>query len=553
MRKLAIFFVSLTSLSIQAEDLLVDHSTYFKKSTAQSSTLPASGKCQVFDNTLVSAKSIETNGDHLKVTLQNNLTDCAFTTGYFYRPHVSREANLITLTQQSIFKLKNISASYLPKEQKCDISPGVYSTNNTIGSVVDDHYSVTLKKLTPNCSFNSGYLYEGHTKKGALAVQLTADSYLKKSAKQASQLPASEKCYLPIGLYPLGAGASSFGEEHYKITLASNLPNCSFNSGYVYYDHTNWKQPYVEPSEPDFTFPLPGGYYTSGWCKCRNIGTSPHIGQDISKAGTKNAIAVQDGKVTSTTYSSSCGYISYIKDEWGTNWRYVHLNRPAVAEGRKIDQGQHFASISQYPKSGCGSGPHLHFERRSAGYFGDSSTGKSCQNGYRSCYYDPIKPWRSGYNSKQVSSRQDSSKQDIKVVNWSQSDSSMPSSCKVPLANLAQIERERFESYGISNNQNITVNFEIIDRHDLPSLFNASAYLDNNKTNLCKGNRCAVHWQLVAESNEGQLTTIFYHNRTRNVALLRETEEKFCLPENATRYWMLIKDNKGNKLRVEIK
>ncbi len=547
MKKIIILGLSAFACLLQAEDLLINQTTYFKKSTAQSSSLPSSDKCEVADNSLVSANSISSVNGHYKVTLQNHTANCSFASGYFYQPHVDRESHLVTVTHHSVFKKKRVSSTQLPNSDKCDIAPGVYAATMPVGSVDGGHYYLKLKKMLSECAFSQGYLWEGHTKKGSLAVQITSSTYFKKTPKQSSELPSSDKCYMGEGLYALGANAVASAPTHYQITLAQNLANCSFKSGYVFYDHTQWKKPYVPPAKPQFTFPLPGGYYTSGWCKCRNIGTSPHIGQDISKGGTKKAVAVQNGKLTSTTYSSSCGYISYLKDDWGANWRYVHLNRPSVSAGSRVSPGQHLAYISQYPKSGCGSGAHLHFERRSAGYFKDSPASKSCQNGKQSCYYDPIKPWRSSYNAKSI--------QTLSVddnINWMQDTSQSTAMCKVELEQLNPVKSSRFEAYPINTDDNLMVDIQFKSRDAAADVINANVFLKGNQNNLCKGQRCVTQWQLVSESIDGKLTNIFFHNRVRNIPLVREAEEMFCVPQNQSRYWLLLKDNSGKQCRTEI-
>ncbi|WMS86639.1 M23 family metallopeptidase [Pleionea litopenaei] len=536
------------SSQLMSEDLLINQDTHFKTSTEQSSNLPSQEKCEVAAGTLVSVESIQTSNNHYRVDLSNQLTQCNLSSGYFYQDHVVRESKLITVTQNTVFKKRRLSSSQLPISEKCDVSPGVYAAQSDVPNVVEGHYYLNLRELTVNCSFSQGYFWEGHTQKGSLAIQITGETFLKKQAIQSSELPASDKCIMPVGLYALGAGASRSGETHYQITLAKTLPDCSFNTGFVYFDHTGWKKPYVAPPEPTWSFPLPGGYYTSGWCQCRNIGTSPHIGQDISRSGTKKAVIIQDGRLQSTTFSSSCGYISYVEDDFGTLWRYVHLNRPSVSAGQRVIAGQHLAYISAYPTAGCGSGPHLHLERRSAGYFNDQSTGKSCQNGYRSCYYDPIKPWRSNFSAKHVQ------KSSITAnANWSKFDVPASKSCKVPVDSLAKVSRDRFAQFPNQLDPQVNIEFSIVNRAVQSQLFNSHVSISNNLKNQCASNqRCLVQWQLVAEKANGDLTSIFFGNRVRNIELKRQVEEQWCLPEQVIQYWMLLKDNQGKRWRVPI-
>ncbi|WP_144394359.1 peptidoglycan DD-metalloendopeptidase family protein [Pleionea sediminis] len=548
MKKLITIGVSLFCGLVYSEDLLTNYDTYFKKTTEQSSDLPDSSKCQVPANTLMSTKSISSSGVHFKVTLQNNLSGCSFLTGYFYQPHVDREQKLITVTANTVFKKHRIDSSQLPPEEKCSVTPGVYAAQDNVPTAESSHYYVNLKELLTNCGFSQGYFWEGHTQKGSMAIQITQNSVFKTEPKQSSELPSSEKCSLPIGVYALGADASTSGETHYEVTLATDLEGCDFKSGFVYYDHTAWKKPYVEPAEPAWAFPLPSGYYTSGWCVCRNIGTSPHIGQDISRSGTKKAVAVQEGRMKSTTYSSTCGYISYVEDDFGTLWRYVHLNQPQVSSGSRVSSGQLLAYISQYPRSGCGSGPHLHFERRSAGYFNDRATGKSCQNGYRSCYYDPIKPWRSNFSSKNI-------ERESKLVktNWSKLDTLHSAECKIPVEKLNRVSRKRFNQFKSEQDDAVVVDFSLHRRLNKADVFDSKAYVVNNDSNQCaKDQRCLIQWQLVAEAADGKLTSIFFHNRVRNIPLVREVEEQQCVPDNAIQYWMLLKDNRGKQWKVAL-
>ncbi len=532
----------------KAETILVNYETHFKKTAEQSSLLPDADKCLVPAGTLVSVESIELSSIHYKVTTDNNLSNCGFLTGYFYQPHIDRESKLITLTAHTVFKKHRVDSSQLPSSEKCDVAPSVLTAQDDIPQVDAGHYYLNLKELLPNCGFSQGYFWQGHATSGALAVPITYDTVFKKEPKQSSQLPATDQCEMPVAYYVLGADAVEADATHYKVTLTESLNSCGFTSGYVYFGHTGWKQPVTAPAEPEWTFPVPGGYYTSGWCICRNIGTSPHIGQDISKSGYKDAVAVQDGVLQSTTYSASCGYISYVEDDFGTLWRYVHLNQPAVSAGSRVNAGQHLGVLSSYPKSGCGNGAHLHFERRSAGYFQDSLVGKSCQNGYRSCYYDPIKPWRATSNANQVSATNSTM-----TANWSNFRPINTKQCKVPVKDLSTISRDRLSQFATESDQDLVVQFSILPRAESPSLFDSEIYLANNPENLCdESKRCLVQWELVSESVDSKLTSVFFQNRIRNVPVRREAKEKHCLPENAVKHWLLLKDNFGKRWKVDL-
>jgi murein DD-endopeptidase MepM/ murein hydrolase activator NlpD len=143
-----------------------------------------------------------------------------------------------------------------------------------------------------------------------------------------------------------------------------------------------------------FVFPVVAGSFGSSWCVCRGIGTSPHVGQDIvdNGVGTQKSIAMSNGRVQSVSYDSSCGWNVTFRDSMGADWRFVHLNDPPVKVGQVVSRGALLGINQDYPKAGCGTGAHLHLERRSPGRFGSAEEFRSCQYGRQTCYYNPAAP-----------------------------------------------------------------------------------------------------------------------------------------------------------------
>lgn len=140
----------------------------------------------------------------------------------------------------------------------------------------------------------------------------------------------------------------------------------------------------------EFVNPMTNASSGSPWCACRNIGTSPHIGLDLNGvAGNELSLALSDGTVTDVDFDRACGEIIWFEDKFGALWRYVHLDKTGHQAGDRFFSGQPIGVNRSYPRSGCGSGAHLHIERRSAGRHPGEETSKNCQRGRRTCYFDP--------------------------------------------------------------------------------------------------------------------------------------------------------------------
>jgi murein DD-endopeptidase MepM/ murein hydrolase activator NlpD len=144
----------------------------------------------------------------------------------------------------------------------------------------------------------------------------------------------------------------------------------------------------------EFVFPVLAGSLGSAWCACRSIGTSPHVGQDMidGGVGTQKSIAISNGVVKKVTYDASCGWSVTFQDSMGADWRYVHLNQPSVKLGQIVPRGTILGINQDYPKAGCGTGAHLHLERRSPGQWGSAEEFRTCQYGRQTCYFNPNAP-----------------------------------------------------------------------------------------------------------------------------------------------------------------
>jgi hypothetical protein len=381
------------ALPASAAQLRIDADTFLKSSTAQASSLPAASKCAFTAGQSFEITSIVDGGsDHHKVTLQRAFPGCALTVGFVYKPHASTEANVLSVRVRTLFKISTADSSTLPASSKCDIPAGVYASSAAI-STSTGHFKATLKAALPGCGFTTGYVFDDFAASGIVQVSTAAETWFKKTTADAATLPASDKCLVAKGNYTLTAKASLSG-QHYAMTFVAAPAGCGFTTGYMFYDLTYLSGPVFNAN--NYTKPLANGIAGGGgqaWCVCRDVGTSPHVGQDWNASGAENSVAIANGSVTNKSFSSTCGHAVTVRDSGGADWIYRHLNANSLTVGQSVAKGQFLGAHSAYPTSSCGTGPHLHIERRSAGAFADSARFKSCEAGPEACNYNPNSPF----------------------------------------------------------------------------------------------------------------------------------------------------------------
>lgn len=129
----------------------------------------------------------------------------------------------------------------------------------------------------------------------------------------------------------------------------------------------------VDEREPGYIIPVRGAVRISDDYGRRSThglprGASPdHQGLDIAPvpAGKKlPIIAPIDGEVTHVHRSRSrrgYGNVVYIRDAFGIEHRFSHLDTIDVVEGQRLTQGQ---AIGTMGRTGCASAIHLHYEQR---------------------------------------------------------------------------------------------------------------------------------------------------------------------------------------------
>ena len=377
-------------------------------------------------------------------------------------------------------------------------------------------------------------------------------TFFKKTTGDSTTLPASDKCLLNVNQ---SIGAINYGivGTHWKIKLAGALSGCGFSDGYLFKDHVA-----VSGNPSGYTYPLPSGVLGSGWCVCRNVGTSPHIGQDTyTTSGGMRAVAVQSGIVESVTFDSSCGYFVNLRDDRGALWRYVHLNSPGVAQGARVTNGQQLATISSYPTSACGTGAHLHWERRSAGPFADASTGKDCGQGFRSCNFDPVKPWRT--TTAGVSSFASPAETKIAVAPVAAAapaEQTPKLACRNAPSQYARVDAGKLLNLPRAEAAGIRVALRWNEREG-QRVAVADAAFAGNAANLCDadgGRNCIVSWTLLNQTADGGWRRVFHDPATFNARASRVAEEATCAADGFTgRSLVVVRDLKGRRYVADLR
>jgi murein DD-endopeptidase MepM/ murein hydrolase activator NlpD len=562
LRRLAFLFLAGAAMFInaqaQAAILYVAADTFLKTTTAQASALAANQKCVLTNGQALEISSIADGGaNHFLITLPRNYVGCALTTGYLYQPHASTAGLSVTVHTETFFKKTTASASTLPAASKCSVAPGVYPLT-AAPTTQSSHFSVNMKSLAPGCGFSTGFLFTGHTNAGITVLSLGDSTYLKTSTADSTTLPAASKCLVAKGNYVMTAVPTTSG-LHYNVNLNAAPAGCGFNTGYVFFELTLLAAPAGggTGNTTSYITPMPNGEAFNGdfsWCACRNIGTSPHIGQDWNAPGAETSRAVANGTIVDKTFVAGCGHYLLLEDATGARWRYLHLNANNFQIGDVVTQGQQLGVHGDFPIPGqCGSGPHLHFERRSAGGFKDSEVFKTCQFGTTSCNFNPNKPFPgAGTITPKLATLVTENIAHAFVVPVQETTAGV---CRRDPDSYASVDAKVFAKslagYGLQNgNLNVAHNAAKAGAHTQLSL---AAAIPGNAANTCgRGQNCLVSWQLVAETAQG-LKRVFFDASVRNRKAQVISAEQLCLPSDATgRLHVLARDFNGTQYRNTI-
>lgn len=567
-------FSVLSIASSHAAQIYVDSDTFLKTTTGQSSSLPAASKCAFSKGQSFEIKSIVDGGaSHWQVVLPRAYAGCALTSGFIYQPHVATESTTLSVKVPTVFKKTTASASTLPASSKCDMPTNIYPLSGT-ATTNASHFSVNLKSLFQGCAFSAGFVYDGHSSVGIAQLSLSSVATFKKTTADAATLPATDKCDIATANYVLTTAPVRSG-VHYSVDMVTAPAGCGFKTGFVAFETTYLGGPVFNPA--NYTTPLANGIAGPGdqsWCVCRNVGTSPHIGQDWNADGAENSVAIADGAIVDKTFSSTCGHTLTVRDSSGADWIYRHLNSNTFQIGQAVTKGLFLGSHSSYPTSSCGTGPHLHIERRSAGAFADSAVFKSCEAGPEACYFNPNSPFLpqtallksaplaaaplAATTSPALSSGAATKLAMVEDMTAT-GELDVHSACRFNPEQYSEVAPSALAEYSAAP-KSLTLASERIKHaghagrgpHDMVSVATA---LENNAENRCaKGQNCLTSFSLIVQTTDGKLVRLFHDGTIRNRAAAVIAEEGYCLPSNATgKGFILVTDKNGARYRQEVK
>lgn len=111
-------------------------------------------------------------------------------------------------------------------------------------------------------------------------------------------------------------------------------------------------------------FHLGASYGLGGRLWARN-----HSGQDFVVPGGTAVNAVHNGTIVEAGWGGAYGWNIVIRHSSGVYTQYAHLSRLGVHVGQRVGTGQ---QIGRSGSTGNSTGPHLHFEVRTAPWYGSS-------------------------------------------------------------------------------------------------------------------------------------------------------------------------------------
>jgi hypothetical protein len=147
-------------------------------------------------------------------------------------------AAMLYIAADTVLKINTGQSSTLADNQKCPVTRGQAIE---VSSIVDggaSHWKITLPRAYPNCALTLAYVYQPHVSQAGLSVTVHTPTTFKKTTASASTLPASSKCDIPAGVYPLSAAPTTTA-SHFFVNMTALAPGCGFSQGYIFTGHAN--------------------------------------------------------------------------------------------------------------------------------------------------------------------------------------------------------------------------------------------------------------------------------------------------------------------------
>ncbi len=253
----------------QTFNLRILQETFFKASTASSSSLNDRQKVRLVAGQTFPIRKYQSNSGHFEVELVNPIAPVG-ATGYFFEPHVQITPasatsqtvgsihdvadpppgfSLLWIAQNTKIKTSPEDSRNLQAHQQMDLLAGTSYLILGYASVAE-HFRVTLNQ--PLGDFGRvGYLYHLHVQikrdgrlvpfdPKALNLVLLRNTVIKKQPIDSSQLKPEEIYPLAVGMI-YGVASYLMEAGHLKVSLTENLPPFG-NTGYLLPDFVELRQ-----------------------------------------------------------------------------------------------------------------------------------------------------------------------------------------------------------------------------------------------------------------------------------------------------------------------
>ena len=255
----------------QAIALTVKQNTIFKRSTADSATLPPTARVEVRAGQTFEVWRYGSVDGHIKVLLKQPIAPVG-EFGYFYAPHVELLAPVtLVVKQDTVFKVSTASSVSLPFDQKVTVKAGTrlllkgkldenrpnnhifVKLGQPISPVGAEGYfflpHVDLIKLEESLDFAPPTPVDDIPMAGASLTVIT-DTFVKVSSLNASSLNDAQKLLVKAGTtYPIQGYASVNG--HFRVKFQEAIAPVGL-VGFFYWQHvTISKQGKAIAYDPD--------------------------------------------------------------------------------------------------------------------------------------------------------------------------------------------------------------------------------------------------------------------------------------------------------------
>ncbi len=253
----------------QTFNLRILQETFFKASTASSSSLNDRQKVRLVAGQTFPIRKYQSNSGHFKVELVNPIAPVG-ATGYFFEPHVQITPasatsqtvgsihdvadppsgfSLLWIAQNTKIKTSPEDSRNLQAHQQMDLLAGTSYLILGYASVAG-HFRVTLNQPLGNFG-RIGYLFHPHVQikrdgrlvpfdPKALNLVLLRNTVIKKQPIDSSQLKPEEVYPLAVGMI-YGVASYLMEAGHLKVSLTENLPPFG-NTGYLLPDFVELRQ-----------------------------------------------------------------------------------------------------------------------------------------------------------------------------------------------------------------------------------------------------------------------------------------------------------------------